>query len=84
MAIGIIIAGGVVVMIVVAIVFLLWGLKKALGLLLNSLIGFFALWVTQKLILPDLIINIWSVLITAVFGIVGYISVIILHFLGIF
>ncbi len=77
------IIGLVLVTALVFIAFLVMGLKFAIKLLLNSLIGFFALWVTKVFVLNGLVINIWSVLLTAVFGIVGYIIVLVLHILGI-
>ena len=51
-------------------------------LIVNSIIGFLALLFT-RLILPDLAINIWSVLITAIGGVPGYLIVVIFHILGI-
>ena len=80
---GWMIIGLVIIIGVVALAFLIWGLKKAFKLLINSLIGFFALWLTQQLFVSTLIINIWSVLITAIFGIICYVVVLVMHFLGI-
>lgn len=74
----------VVVMCVLAVGFFLWGLKKAIKLLINSAIGFFALWLTKVILIKTLVINIWSVLIVAIGGIIGYFVVIILHFFGVF
>lgn len=76
--------GIVLVTILVFIAFLVIGLKAAIKLLINSLIGFFALWITKVFVLNELVINIWSVLLTAIFGIIGYILVLVLHILGIF
>ncbi|MBR9693085.1 transcriptional regulator [Candidatus Woesearchaeota archaeon] len=61
--------------------FLWWGFKKALILALNSVIGFFALYAVA-IFRPELVINFWSVIITALGGIFGFLIVIILHFLG--
>lgn len=78
------ILGIVLVTVLVFIAFLVIGLKAAIKLLINSLIGFFALWITKVFVLNALVINIWSVLLTAIFGIIGYIIVLVLHILGIF
>lgn len=74
----------VVVIIVILGAFLIWGLRRAVKLLINSLIGFFALWITKNLFLPELVINLWSILLTAFFGILGFFLVLIGHFLGVF
>ena len=72
--------------VIVAAVFFLgllfWGIKKAILLALNSVIGFFALYAIQ-LVLPTLVINWISVLLTAVFGIFGFAAVLLLHAFGI-
>ena len=78
------ILGIIIVSIIAFAVFLIWGLKAATRLLINSLIGFFALWVTKVFVLPGLVINFWSVIITAIFGIVGFLAVLALHLLGLF
>ncbi|MFT4261635.1 MAG: pro-sigmaK processing inhibitor BofA family protein [Candidatus Woesearchaeota archaeon] len=57
-------------------------IRKLGWLILNSIIGFFALLFT-KIFLPDLVINAWSILITAIGGVPGYLIVIIFHLLGI-
>lgn len=57
-------------------------MKKFMILAVNSVIGFFAL-VAASLVLPSLKISIWSVLITAIGGIIGFAAVIILHLFGI-
>lgn len=62
---------------IIAILFV----KNIVKILFNSLIGFFAL-IAAALFLPDLVINIWSVLIVAFGGIFGFIAVILLHLLG--
>lgn len=64
------------------IAFLIWGLQLAIKLALNSLIGFFALYAVQ-LVAPSVVINFWSVILTALFGIFGFILVVLLHALNI-
>ncbi len=62
---------------------ILWGLKHAVALAVNSLIGFFALYALRTWLLPSLLINVWSVLIVAVFGIFGLVVVVLSHILGV-
>ena len=57
-------------------------LKKFLMLVVNSIIGFFALFAV-KLVLDSLVIWPWATFITAIGGIVGLILVIVLHLLGV-
>ena len=76
-----------VILLLVVIAFLLigifwWGLKYGIILALNSVIGFFALYAIQAWLRPSLVINWVSVLITAIFGIFGFLFVLIVHFLG--
>jgi hypothetical protein len=63
--------------------FLWWGIKKGVMLALNSLVGFFALYAIQSWWLHDLVINLWSVLLTAILGIFGLFLVLLLHALNI-
>lgn len=70
-----------VVFVFAGIALFVWGLKKALLLALNSVIGFFALY-ALKLVIPKLVINIWSILLTAILGIFGFLLVLILHAFG--
>ncbi|RME31184.1 hypothetical protein D6789_03570 [Candidatus Woesearchaeota archaeon] len=70
-----------VAILVAFIAFLIWGMKMAVKLAVNSLIGFFALYAV-KLIIPSLVISFWSVIITAVFGVFGLIFVVAAHAIG--
>jgi len=63
--------------------FFWWGIKKGVMLALNSLVGFFALYGIQAWWLHDLVINVWSVLLTALLGIFGLFAVLLLHALSI-
>ena len=72
---------GIVIVVVLASLFF-WGLKHAIVLALNSVIGFFALYAIQAYFLPSLLINVWSVGIVALTGIVGFIIVLLLHGVG--
>ena len=71
-------------MIIVALIVFLAAsiLKRVLILIVNSIIGFFALF-AASLLLPQLAINLWSVLIIAIGGIIGFIAVILLHVIGV-
>ncbi len=70
-----------IVLIVFFVGLLIWGIHKALLLALNSVIGFFALYAV-RLVIPSLVINVWSVLLTAILGLIGLVAVILLHFIG--
>lgn len=72
----------IIVAIILVLGFFWWGIKRALFLAINSVIGFFALYAVNVYWLKELVINFWSVIITAILGIFGLIGVIILHLLG--
>ncbi len=72
---------GIVIVVVLASLFF-WGLKHAIALALNSVIGFFALYAIQAFFLPSLAINAWSVGIVALTGIIGFVVVLLLHAIG--
>ncbi|HIH23885.1 TPA: hypothetical protein HA251_02520 [Candidatus Woesearchaeota archaeon] len=74
--------GIVVIMFVGAL--LMKGLNYAIAIALNSIIGFFALYAVQVFWLQTLIINIWSIIIVAILGLLGLIAVLVLHGLGLF
>lgn len=71
-----------VVAVVILAALFFWGLKHAIVLALNSIIGFFALYAVKAFFLQDLVLNFWSVILVAIFGIFGFIIVLLLHFLG--
>ncbi len=71
-----------VVMVILLFGFFWWGVKKGLILALNSVVGFFALYAVQAFLRPSLVIDLWSVLLTAIFGIFGFFLVLILHIAG--
>lgn len=71
-----------IVLVIVAFAgFFMWGLKKAIFLVVNGFIGFFALYAVQVFLLKDLVITIWKAIIVGVFGVIGFIVVLIAHFL---
>ena len=59
-----------------------WGLKYAIAYAINAVIGFFALYAIKAFLAPELIINFWSVALVAVFGIIGFVIVLVLHWIG--
>jgi hypothetical protein len=63
---------------------LLKGLHYAIAIAINSVIGFFALYAFKAFLMPDLLINVWSVLIVAILGIIGLGIVLVLYGLGLF
>lgn len=49
----------------------------------NAVIGVIILVILNLFVSPPVVINIWSILISAIGGIAGVIIVVVLHFLGI-
>lgn len=54
-----------------------------LWLIINAVLGLVLLFLTNLLIEPDIPINILTVLIVAIFGVLGWALVLILHLLGV-
>ncbi len=54
-----------------------------LAFIINAILGLILLFLTNLIIEPDIPINILTVLITAIFGVVGWAIILILHLLGI-
>jgi SigmaK-factor processing regulatory protein BofA len=54
-----------------------------LALIINAIFGLILLFLTNLLISPPIPINIITVLITAIFGVVGWVLILILHLLGV-
>ncbi|MBN2142112.1 pro-sigmaK processing inhibitor BofA family protein [Candidatus Woesearchaeota archaeon] len=73
----------IALVVVVCIMLLVWKLiKSILFLVLNSVVGFFALFGFNYLFGTSVAINGWSVVITAIGGIIGFMVVVGCHFLG--
>jgi hypothetical protein len=68
--------------VICAVIFAFMLIKNVLFFIINSVIGFFALFGFNYLFNAGVTINIWSVLITAVGGIVGFIVIVGCHYLG--
>jgi hypothetical protein len=71
------------VLIIATLATIFWTFHHAIPLMLNSIIGFFALFAVQAYVMSDLIINIWNVILVALAGLPGFLIVIALHFFGI-
>ncbi len=54
-----------------------------LALIVNTILGLILLFLTNLIIEPDIPINIITVLIVAIFGVVGWALLLILHLLGV-
>lgn len=73
-----------ILIIVIIIIYLIFKLiKKAMFIALNSIVGLLALFGFNAVFHTDVVINVWSVLITGIGGAIGFFIVIILHFLQI-
>jgi len=68
---------------VVLVLLLFWVFKKVIVLIINSVIGIFALIGFNTLFNAGIKINFWSVIITAIGGIIGFIIVLAAHYLHI-
>ena len=51
------------------------------GLLINTIVGVVLLFVTNLVLIPPIVINLFTILICAVGGVVGWLFVLILHLL---
>jgi len=72
-----------VIVAIVLVLLLFWLVKRVLILFINSVIGLFALFGFNYLFNAGIKINFWSVLITAIGGIIGFIIVLAAHYLHI-
>ncbi len=52
-------------------------------IIVNTILGLILLFLTNLLIEPDIPINVVTVLIVAIFGVVGWAVVLVLHLLGV-
>nr|MCK4929461.1 pro-sigmaK processing inhibitor BofA family protein [Nanoarchaeota archaeon] len=72
-----------ILIIVVLIILLVFNLvKKVFILIINSIIGIFALIGFNTLFHANITINFWSVIITAIGGLIGFAIVVGCHYLG--
>ncbi|KYK26017.1 hypothetical protein AYK26_01055 [Euryarchaeota archaeon SM23-78] len=70
----------IVVVLIILLIFKI--VKKVFILIINSMIGIFALIGFNTLFHANITINFWSVIITAIGGIIGFIIVVGMHYLG--
>ncbi len=75
----------IVLVVVVLVVLVLLGraLRSLPGLIVNGIVGVVLLFVTNIVLADDLPINLLTVLICAIGGVVGWLAILILHVLGI-
>lgn len=78
----------IILAIVLLIIYIIFKIvKNVIWLIINSVIGFFALFGLNFILsifsLSTIKINFWSIIITAIGGIIGLIAITITHFLGI-
>ena len=73
-----------VLMVLMVLVLMMWGGEAAVqGLLINTIAGVALLFVTNLVLIPPIPINLFTILICAVGGVVGWLVILILHALGI-
>ncbi len=75
----------IVLVVVVLVVLVLLGqaVRRLPGLIVNGIVGAVLLFVTNIVLADDLPINLLTVLICAIGGVVGWLTILILHVLGI-
>ena len=73
-----------VLMVMMVLVLMVWWGKAAVpGLLINTIVGLVLLFVTNLVLIPPIPINLFTVLICVVGGVVGWLVILILHLLGV-
>ena len=73
-----------VLMVLMVLVLMLWRSEAVVpGLLINTIVGLVLLFLTNLVLIPPIVINLFTILICAVGGVVGWLFVLILHLLGI-
>ena len=71
-------------LVVLLVLFVVWGGGRSLGgLIVNAILGIVLLFLTNLFITPPIPINILTVLICAIGGVLGWLVILILHVLGI-
>lgn len=72
-----------IVVIVLLVLFLVQGRLSLTGLLINAIVGVVLLILTNLVLSPPIPINLLTVLICAIGGVVGWLILVILHILAI-
>ena len=71
-----------VLMVLMVLVLMLWRSEAAgPGLLINTVVGLVLLFLTNLVLIPPIVINLFTILICAVGGVVGWLFVLVLHLL---
>ncbi len=71
-----------VLMVLMVLVLMLRGSEAVVPwLLINTIVGLVLLFVTNLVLIPPIVINLFTILICAVGGVVGWLFVLILHLL---
>ena len=76
----------VVLLLVVALVLavlIISGIRFAWALLINAIIGVVLIFLTNLFLSPPIPINLLTILISAIGGVVGWLIILILHLLGV-
>jgi len=76
----------VVLLLVVALVFavlIISGIRFVWALLINAIIGVVLIFLTNLFLSPPIPINILTILISAIGGVIGWLIILILHLLGV-
>jgi len=76
----------VVLLLVVALVFAVLissGIRFVWALLINAIIGVVLIFLTNLFLSPPIPINILTILISAIGGVIGWLIILILHLLGV-
>ena len=72
-----------IVVIVVLVLLLMQGRVSPVGLAINALVGGVLLILTNLVLSPPIPINVLTVLICAIGGVIGWLIILVLHLLGI-
>jgi hypothetical protein len=74
----------ILIVLVVLVVLVLLGRRGSLsGLVVNGIVGVVLLFLTNLFLADDLPINLLTIIICALGGVVGWLIILVLHFLGI-
>ncbi len=73
----------VVLVVLVALVLLGRGTGSLSGLVVNAIVGVVLLFLTNLFLADDLPINIITIIICAIGGVLGWLAILVLHLLGI-
>ena len=72
-----------IVVVVVGAVLISSGIRFVWALLINAIIGLILIFLTNLFLSPPIPINLLTILISAIGGVVGWLIILILHLLGV-